>query len=37
MLVVVFVRDIVVYTLDVVKDRNLVERIFKKTLAGEFS
>jgi len=37
MLVVVFVRDIVVYTLDVAKDQNLVKRIFKETLAGEFS
>ena len=37
MTVVVFVCEIVVYTLDVANDRNLIERIFKKTLAGEFS
>ena len=33
---VVIVRDIAVYTLDVVNSPNAVNRIFEKTLAGEF-
>ena len=36
-MVVVVVRDIVVYTLDVVSGPNPVNRIFEKTLPGEFS
>jgi len=37
MAVVVVVRDIVVYTLDIVNGPNPVNRIFEKTPSGEFS